>query len=194
MGAPGPEVQSTLPCKVSEPEPDGGMDEPGRVIVKKWRRRIRGAIGMGLTWALAWFGAGLALLLVVGFDAADVPFPLGFGLLGFFAGALFSGVLSIVEGRRDFDQLSLPRFAGWGAVGGLLLSVVFVLAVAMFGNDQLDLVVLGPVFAVAGAASAAGSLALARGADQRELLDAGADRGGDGRAEGDARELFGDRD
>ena len=149
---------------------------------------------MGLTWALAWFGAGVALLLVVGVDAADVPFPLGFGLLGFFAGAIFSGVLSIVEGRRDFEQLSLPRLAGWGAVGGLLLSVVFVLAVAMFGNDQLDLVVLGPVFAVAGAASAAGSLALARGAEQRELLDGGANRGADGLAEGDARELFGGRD
>lgn len=42
-----------------------------------WLRRIRGAIGMGLTWAAAWFGAGIALLLVVGVDAADVPFPIG---------------------------------------------------------------------------------------------------------------------
>lgn len=69
-------------------------------------------MGMGLTWGLAWFSAGVALRLVIGLDAADVPFPLGFGLLGFLAGAIFSGVLSIVEGRHDFDQLSLPRFAG----------------------------------------------------------------------------------
>jgi hypothetical protein len=148
---------------------------------KTWLRRIRGSIGMGLTWGLAWFGAGVALLLVVGLDAADVPFPLGFGLLGFFAGAIFSGVLSIVEGRHSFDQLSLPRLAGWGAVGGLLLSVIFVLAVATFGNDRLDLTVLGPVFAAAGAASAAGSLALARRADRRELHDGDADRIEDGR-------------
>ena len=36
------------------------------VVMKKWLRRIRGAIGMGLTWAIAWFVAGLGLLLVVG--------------------------------------------------------------------------------------------------------------------------------
>ena len=141
-----------------------------------WMRRIRGAVGMGVAWAVAWFAAGMALLLVVGPDAADVPFPLGFGLLGFFAGALFSGVVSVVAGRRDFDQLSIPRFAGWGAVGGLLFSVLFVVAVATFGNDRLDLLVLGPVFAVAGAASAAGSPALARRADPGALLEDGGAR------------------
>jgi len=153
--------------------------------MRKWLRRIRGAIGMGLIWAVAWFGAGMALLLVVGFGAADVPFPLGFGMLGFFAGVTFSVVLVIAEGRRRFDQMSLPRFAGWGAVGGLLLSVMFVLAVALAEDATFiaNLVFLGPVFAVAGAGSAAGSLALARMAEDRELLDAGADEmglGGDG--------------
>lgn len=145
--------------------------------MKKWLRRIRGAVGMGLTWALAWFGAGVILLVIVGVDAADVPFPIGFGALGFLAGATFSGVIAIVEGRRRFDQMSLPRFAGWGAVGGLLLSVIFVLAAAVGGDttplEHLGL--LGPVFSVAGAGSAAGSLALARMAEEPELLDAGAD-------------------
>ena len=46
--------------------------------MKKWLRRIRGAIGMGLTWAVAWFGAGmimlLGLLLVTGSTGADVPY------------------------------------------------------------------------------------------------------------------------
>jgi hypothetical protein len=124
---------------------------------------------MGLTWALAWFAAGMALLLVVGPDAADVPFPLGFGMLGFFAGATFSGVLGLVDGRRRFDQLSIPRFAGWGAVGGLLFSGIFVL-VAGLGVGVL--VVLAPVFALSSAASAAGSLVLARKADDQNLLDA----------------------
>ncbi len=137
--------------------------------MSKWMRRIRGAFGMGLTWALAWFAAGMALLLVVGPDAADVPFPLGFGMLGFFAGATFSGVLGLVDGRRRFDQLSIPRFAGWGAVGGLLFSGIFVL-VAGLGVGVL--VVLAPVFALSSAASAAGSLVLARKADDQNLLDA----------------------
>ena len=161
--------------------------------MKKWLRRIRGAIGMGLTWGIAWFGAGLILLLIVGFGAADVPFPLGFGLLGFLAGVMFSVVLGIVEGRRRFDQMSLPRFATWGGVGGLLLSVIFVLAVALAGDTTLlsNLVFLGPLFAVAGAASAAGSLALARMAEDRELLDASADVDAAGLTEDEARELLG---
>ena len=127
--------------------------------MRNWWRRIRAAIGMGLTWAAAWFGAGLILLFIVGFGAADVPFPLGFALLGFLAGVTFSGVLGIAEGRRRFDQMSLPRFAGWGAVGGLLLSGIFVLAAGL--GDAI--LVLGPVFALSSAACASGSLALARG-------------------------------
>lgn len=162
-------------------------------MVKNWRRRIRGAIGMGLAWALAWFGAGLLLLLVVGFGAADVPFPLFFGMLGFFAGATFSGVLGIVEGRRTFDQMSIPRFAGWGAVGGLVLSVIFVLVVALSGEPTFlnNLVFLGPLFAGAGAASAAGSLVLARMAEDRELLEADADVEGAELTEGGGRDLLG---
>ncbi len=161
--------------------------------MKKWLRRIRGAIGMGLTWGIAWFGAGLILLLIVGFGAADVPFPLGFGMFGFLAGVMFSVVLGIVEGRRSFDQMSLPRFAAWGGVGGLLLSVIFVLAVALAGDTTLlsHLVFLGPLFAVAGGGSAAGSLAVARMAEDRELLDASTDLDAVGLTDDEARELLG---
>lgn len=149
--------------------------------MKTFLRRIRGAIGMGLAWGAAWFGAGMAmllgLLLVTGSTGADVPYPLGFGVLGFLAGATFSGVLAMVEGRRPFHEMSLPRFAGWGAVGGLLLSVVFVLTVALSEGPMFlsNLLFLGPLFAAAGAGSAAGSLSLARMAEDRERLDAAAD-------------------
>jgi hypothetical protein len=135
---------------------------------------------------MAWFGAGLVLLLVVGFGAADVPFPLIFGLLGFLAGVTFSGVLGIVEGRRRFDQMSLPRFAAWGGVGGLLLAGTFAWAAGLGG----EFLVLGPVFALAGAGSASGTLALARRAEDRESLEAGADAGAAGLTEGEARDLL----
>lgn len=137
-----------------------------------WLKRVRGAIGMGLTWALAWFGAGMGLLLILGPGAADVPFPLGFGLLGFLAGVTFSGVLAMVEGRRTFDQLSIPRFAFWGGAGGLLLAGIFVIASAALGAGSLDLLTMGVVFGLAGAGSAAGSLALARWGEGRDLIDA----------------------
>ena len=134
-----------------------------------WRRRIRGAIGSGLTWAAAWFGAGMVLLAIVGLGAADVPFPLFFGLLGFLAGATFSVILGVVARRRRFDELSLPKFAGWGALGGLLLSVI----VALAAGPGAELLVVGTVFALAGAISATRTLALARRAERRELPGAG---------------------
>ena len=135
--------------------------------MKKWLARIRAAVGIGLTWAAAWFAAGMALLFVVGFGAADVPFPLFFGFLGFLAGATFSGVVGVLGRRRRFDQMSLPRFAGWGALGGLLLC-----GGLLFATGPADLLVVGPVFGIAGAISAAGTLMLARRAEKRELLAA----------------------
>ena len=112
---------------------------------------------------------------------------------GFVAGVTFSGVLGLVEGRRRFDQMSLPRFAAWGAAGGFLLSVIFVLTVTLVEDPSFvgNLMVLGPVFAAAGAGSAAGSLALARRAEDRGLLETGAEVS---LAEGEARELPGGRD
>ena len=154
--------------------------------MKKWLRRIRGAVGMGLIWATAWFGAGLILLLIVGAGAADVPFPLFFALLGFLAGVIFSVILRIVEGGRSFDQMSLPRFAAWGGVGGLLLAGIMA---AIIGGDAL--LVLGPVFALSGAACASGSLALARMAKGREGLGAGANVDEIGLTEDEARDLLG---
>ncbi|MFO7587458.1 MAG: hypothetical protein R6X22_05235 [Gemmatimonadota bacterium] len=141
--------------------------------MRKWLRRIRGAFGIGLAWALAWFGAGMALLLVVGPDAADVPFPLGFGALGFLAGVSFSGVLGFVGRRRTFEQMSIPRFAAWGAVGGVLFAAVFVLSAGLGGAALLG---LGAVFGLASAACAAGSLALARRAEEPASLVADGSR------------------
>jgi hypothetical protein len=133
--------------------------------VGKWLRRIRGAIGMGFTWAVAWAAVGSVPRWVFGFNT-DVPFPLVFGVLGFIAGVIFSGLLMLTEGRRGFDQMSLPRVAAWGAVGGVLLSAIFTRAASLgFG----DVLAIAPTFAVASAICASGSLALARRAGMREL-------------------------
>jgi drug/metabolite transporter (DMT)-like permease len=82
-------------------------------------------------------------------------------------------VLGVIEGRRSFDQMSLPRFAGWGALGGVLLSTLFVLGAGM-GADVL--VGLGVVFGLSGAICAGGSLALARRATDPESLARGGKR------------------
>lgn len=131
---------------------------------------------MGLVWAVAWSGAGvlvaLGFLLTTGVRA-DAPFPLLFGFFGFVAGVLFSGLLGLAEGRRRFEQMSLRRFAAWGAIGGFALATTFVGAVALGGDLAFlgNLLALGPLFAAAGAGSAAGSLALARRARDRARLE-----------------------
>ena len=135
--------------------------------MRKWLRRIRGAIGMGFTWAAAWSAAGLVPRWVFGFNA-DVPFPLVFGVLGFIAGVTFSGLLVLTEGRRRFDQMSLSRFAGWGATGGLLVSALFANAASLGWGDVLA---IAPTLALTCAVCASGSLAVARRAVRRELPD-----------------------
>lgn len=160
-------------------------------MTEKWLRRLRGAIGMGFAWALAWFSAGMALLLVIGPDAADVPFPLGFGLLGFLAGVTFSGVLTAVAGRRTFDQISIPRFALWGGAAGFLFGAGFVFVTAALGAASLPVLDMGVVFGLAGAGTAGGSLALARRAGGRTSLGAGGDGPEAKLADSEAEELHG---
>jgi hypothetical protein len=159
--------------------------------MKKWLRRIRGAIGMGVTWAVAGGAAGtiisLGFLMRTG-SRPDAPFPIMLGAFGFVAGVVFSGVLRFIEGRRRFDQLSIPRFGAWGAAVGFALSAAFFLVVSRGDPTFLRyFVVVGPVVAVAAAGCAAGSLALARRAQDRELVETTEDGPAVGRREGEAR-------
>lgn len=156
--------------------------------MQRWLRRIRGTVGMGLTWAVGWALAGLligvtswllpALPWDSFFEVFDAPLP-ALAIPGFFGGALFSTVLGIAERRRSFAELSLPRVAGWGAVSGLLLSLVPAALVTVglatanrpdFGIWQFTATISGPLTLLS-ALSASGSLALARKAKGRELLD-----------------------
>ena len=147
--------------------------------MKKWLQRIRGVVGTALTWAAAWFGVGIIFFSFVVFGAPPAGFGLAavvagagvFAVLGLIGGAIFSTVLGITEGRRRFDQMSLPRFASWGALGGLLMSVFFLST--QTGGSLLGTVIVSSVLTVLGAGSAAGSLAIARRAEDRELLEAG---------------------
>lgn len=158
-------------------------------------RRIRGAFGMGLTWAAGWALGGIAIgvasLLLPGlpwgafFEVFDAPLP-ALAIPGFVGGVIFSAVLGIAARGRSFHELSIGRFAAWGAVGGLLLSFVPV-AMSVVGLLTLDpesgvnlwkstAVISGP-FMLFSALSAAGSLMVARRARGRALLEADDDAG-----------------
>ena len=155
--------------------------------MKTWARRIRGAIKMGLLWGAVGIAAGSVLARVPGFSS-DLPFALLFAPLGFITGVLFSVILVALESRRGFERTSLARFAGWGAASGLLLSGIFAAAAALRGASPWgEFLLFGPPLVVAGAACAAGSLALARRAERRELTGSNGAPAEAGRIEGEAR-------
>jgi uncharacterized membrane protein YedE/YeeE len=153
---------------------------------------------MGLTWAVA--GGAVGTLISLGFvvrtgSRPDAPFPIMLGGLGFVAGLVFSGVVLLAEGRRRFDEVTLPRFAAWGAAVGLALSATFFVILSRGDPGFLRyFVVVGPAVAVLAAGCAAGSLALARLARDRELPASTEDESAFGRPQDEARgELRGGR-
>lgn len=163
--------------------------------MKKLLRRIRGAFLMGLTWAVVWAPIAVLIGMIVDPDGSmDEPWVLIGAYPGFLSGVIFSIVLSIAGRRRRFDELSLSRFTTWGAAAGLLLGML-PMAVGT-RNPELPLwvpfVVVGSI-TVLGALSAAGSLALARRAEKRVLLGAGADMADVGLAGGESQARIGSR-
>ena len=143
--------------------------------MKQWLRRIRAALVMGLTWAVVWMPVGLLIGMIMDPDGAmDEPWIAVGTFPGFLAGVMFSVVLGIAAKRRRLDELSVKKVGGWGAVAGVLIgSVPFVLGDqdGRTGNLWLLPVVVISSITVLSAVSAAGSFALARRADRRELID-----------------------
>lgn len=175
--------------------------------MKKWLKRVRGAVGMGLTWAAGWAFAGMligiASLILPGlpwdafFEVFDAPLP-ALAVPGFVGGALFSVVLGIAGRRRRFSELSLAAFTAWGALGGLLLSLVpatmVILGLATLAADipsvwPITALISGPLTLLS-AVSAAGSLLLARRAEERAEPDP-VDEVEMALTEGEAQDLLG---
>jgi hypothetical protein len=146
--------------------------------MKKWLRRIGGAVGMGLTWALVWAPVAVLIGLFVDPDASmDEMWPAIGAYPGFLGGVVFSTVLAIAARRRRLDELSLSRVAAWGAAAGLLVGVLpFTIGEPATERPLwlLAAVVIGTITLLS-AVSAGGSLALARRAEKRALPNAGAD-------------------
>ena len=169
--------------------------------MKGWLKRVRGAIGVGVTWAAGWgLGGGLIWLTRTfsefGFDVALV---LGgqYALIGFLGGVTFSAILRFTDGRRRFDELRIPKFAGWGGLGGLLIGGAYIgLLSVLFGQgfDAPTVVEFLGITTLFGAGSASGSLAIARIADDRELLEESEEAADVGLSETERQALLGDPD
>ena len=137
-----------------------------RDIFRKVLRRIRGVIGTGLTWAVGWAGVVTGAVALLGVDLGALPgVALYQAIGGFFAGAGFALVLSIAERRHTLEELSLPRVAAWGAIGGLLAHGIVGLLV--FGSNLLwiDVAITG----ILAGSFATGSVALARRGEPKRI-------------------------
>ena len=122
-------------------------------------KRVRGVLGTAFTWAIGWVGLGAGIGALAGFPLSYLlRMALNSSVAGFIAGASFAVILSFAERNHTLEDLSLRRVALWGAVGGLILSVIPM----AFGVPVPYL--LGPLVINSGigAAMASGSVVLAR--------------------------------
>ncbi|HEX8433147.1 MAG TPA: hypothetical protein VF625_17800 [Longimicrobium sp.] len=130
---------------------------------------------MGLTWAVVWAPVAVLAGMIVDPDGSmDEMWVLIGAYPGFIAGVVFAALLGMAE-RRGVDELSPGRAGAWGALAGLLVGVLpFTIgeSTSSLPLPLLASVVIGS-FTVMSAASAAGSLALARraGPGPRRIAD-----------------------
>jgi hypothetical protein len=145
-------------------------------MMKKTLRAIRGALLMGVTWAVVWAPVAVLLGMMVDPDGSmDEMWVMIGALPGFIAGVVFAALLGIAERRRGVDDVSPARAGGWGALAGVLVGVLpFTIgeSTSTLPVGLLASMVIGSITLLS-AASAAGSLALARMSGKREQLHAG---------------------
>lgn len=128
-------------------------------------RKLRGMLGVGLTWGVGWAIVMFIIGSIIGvvdpdsIDAGEEPWRLAglVGAVGFISGAAFAAILSSAERRKSLRDLSVSRAALWGAVGGAALPLL----TTMNNSVLFNTVPLGAIFA-------ASTIAIARRAALRE--------------------------
>lgn len=158
--------------------------------MSRWKRVMRGILGMGTTVAAiggGFFAVLTAIAALLGRLETEDPF---FGILagtvwGFAIGATFATVLALAGRTLSFDRLSLSRVAGVGALGGLMLAATLVGLTALAGDTFTGVVEAFTFLPLLGAGAGAASLAIARrasptlqaGDEEERLIDRDSDPG-----------------
>ena len=96
-------------------------------------RKLRGLLGVGLTWGAVWsvIGAGIGTVLGVvapemwGWTSRVFEWTIGLGLYGLVSGAGFGALLALREGHKTIFGVSLRRAAIWGVVGAAAAPLLF---------------------------------------------------------------------
>lgn len=145
----------------------------------RWRRVLKGMLGMGLTFSLgvgavASLAAGIAWLIPgIGGDVELFRMAAASAVWAFPIGVAFSGAMALGAGGRRFAELSLPRFAALGAGAGLLLFGA--LAANAWSAWTIDTAIANAVILVGlGSGAATATLLMARRA--QPSLEPGGDQ------------------
>ena len=120
------------------------------------------------------FGAATPFLFGIPIPvlASTLGTGLMFGVTGFVLGFSFSGLLKLAEGRRRFDELSVPRFGAWGTLAGAAIGILATGGNLWRAGDPLWVdALLSAITALLGGASAMGTLWIARQGEDQALLD-----------------------
>jgi hypothetical protein len=93
--------------------------------MKKWMSGIRGAIVVTVLWLIGWgLGFGGIMEVVDPDGKIQDVWPTLLAIPGFIGGVIFSSLLLIAERGRSFDEVSLVRFALWGAATGVVIGLL----------------------------------------------------------------------
>lgn len=152
-------------------------------------RRIRGLLGVGVTWGSLWALIGAGIGAVVGVLSPELwaagnpvlDWAVGMGLYGLVSGVGFGKLLSFTERGKALHDLSLKRVAVWGVLGSAAVPLVFgALGAFPASTTALDVLQAMLVTSVLGGTFASGAVVVARRAalaagEERERLGRGQD-------------------
>lgn len=137
-------------------------------------RRLRGLLGVGITWGVLWATIGTIVGFVLGVVAPEsggwtgriTDWMIGLGLYGLVSGVGFGAFLALRERNRTISDISLGRAAVWGVIGAALAPLVF-LGLGAFPPGTTTAAVVGAIAVTAslGGAVAPAALVIARRAE-----------------------------
>ena len=142
--------------------------------MKKLFQKLRGVLGVGLTWGTLWAGIGAGIGLVIGIVRPELwafrnpifEWALGMGLYGVMSGVGFGALLTLREGRKTIQDLSLRRVALWGVLGAAAVPLLFgAMGTFAAGTTVVDVLEAILVTASLGGTFAPASVAIARRAE-----------------------------
>ncbi len=143
-------------------------------------RRLRGALGTAVVWAVGWAGASVvvtSVLQLLGIGTTGLPFwqfaivvAQNFAGFGFLCGGAFSLFLGVAGRKKSLEELNAGLFGAGGAVVAGIFLPVFTMVVNGLGGSPTPMAAVASMSGIAatlGGLTAFGTIKLAQGSSHR---------------------------